>query len=204
VSDPSELRYLRSLGYDHVFVDTPGSAHKASSGLLLAAMTHADDALVPITPAPMSHRQTVLTISQIIKPLGLPYQVVINDWAPGSGRRDLDQTKEVAVLHGWPLCAVEVRHYMAHQRACVDGWFPQTYPAEYSGAKARRDIQLLAMSLGYHLTTHGQTRVHVLANMKGGVGKTTLAVTLSAYVAEMILNPASILTPPTTEGLIYQ
>lgn len=49
---------------------------------LRAVLDVADDIIVPMETEPLSFDPTARTINKVIKPRGLPYKVVINNWDP--------------------------------------------------------------------------------------------------------------------------
>jgi len=148
----------------HVFVDTPGwldlSDHKTRkhgadplgegpAGMALrAVLDNADDVLVPIEPEPLSFEPTQRTIEEVIKPRGLPFQVVINNWDPRDGKSDLEQTQQFVMRQGWPLARTVVRHYKLHTRAAADGLVVTQYPINRVALQAREDFFRLALEHG--------------------------------------------------------
>ncbi|GAB3866305.1 hypothetical protein GCM10029963_79430 [Micromonospora andamanensis] len=66
VDDPRDLRKLRNLHYEHIFVDTPGSLE--DERILQAALDECDDVLVPMVPEPLCYDPTTRTIEAVIAP----------------------------------------------------------------------------------------------------------------------------------------
>lgn len=165
-ADVAGLASLKRLaGVRHVFVDTPGwldlsetengrpdDADPLGDGVagraLRAVLDNADDIIVPIVPEPLSFQPTKRTIEKVVKPLGLPYQVVINDWDPRDGKADLEQTQEFVNRQGWPLARTVVRHYKLHTRAAADGLVVTQYPINRVALQAREDFYRLALEHG--------------------------------------------------------
>ncbi|GLY08320.1 ParA family protein [Actinoplanes sp. NBRC 101535] len=147
VDRPSDLEKLRGLGYEHIFVDTPGSLENAH--ILRASLDQCDDVVIPMQPAALSYEPTRLTINKVIKPLDLSYRVVVNNWDPRDGTVDLQQTAQYIAKQGWPACKTVVRRYKIHTRASAEGQVVTQYPRNRVAAEAREDFLLLALELGY-------------------------------------------------------
>ena len=145
--NPSQLRQLKNLAqYEHVFVDTPGSLENGH--LLQAALESADDVIVPMPPEPLSFDPTARTIEQVLRPLGLPFRVVLNSWDPRDGVADLDQTRDFVTARGWPVAKVVVRRYKVHTRASAEGLVVTQYAKNRVAMEAREDFFRLALELG--------------------------------------------------------
>ena len=147
VGDPRELRTLRTIGYQEVFVDTPGSLE--DEAILQAALDEADDVVVPMPPEPLSYDPTARTVERVIAPRGLPYRVAVNNWDPRDGTTDLQQTAQYIRRRGWPMCNTVVRRYKIHTRASADGLVVTQYPKNRVAMEAREDFFRLALELGY-------------------------------------------------------
>lgn len=147
VDDPRDLRKLRSLGKQHIFVDTPGSLE--DERILQAALDECDDVLVPMLPEPLAYDPTARTIESVIKPRGVPFRVVVNAWDPRDGITDLQQTAQYIARKQWPMCNTVVRRYKIHTRASADGQVVTQYPKNRVAMEAREDFFRLALELGY-------------------------------------------------------
>ena len=159
--DLAGLARLKQLpGIQHVYVDTPGwidveAGAKTTDPLgrgpaadaLRAVLDVADKIIVPIETEPLSFDPTARTINKVIKPRGLPYIVVINNWDPRDGTHDLDETKEFVKANGWPLASVVIRHYKLHARASADGQVVTEYPVNRVALQAREDFYRFALEL---------------------------------------------------------
>ncbi|MET7727509.1 ParA family protein [Streptomyces mirabilis] len=124
---------LRELPYDHVFVDTPGwtppSLEHFEEGanplgdaddvaqLLDSILEQAHDAIVPILTEPDSFDPTYQTVEWVLKPRGIVYQVVINNWPPSEGIAYVDGTRKLCDRHGWPVANTVIRRYRVHTNA---------------------------------------------------------------------------------------
>jgi chromosome partitioning protein len=147
VDDPKLLGRLRTLAYEHIIVDTPGSLE--DDRILQAALDQCDDVIVPMTPEPLSYEPTRLTINQVVAPRGIPYRVVVNNWDPRDGLTDLQQTARFIAACGWPMCDTVVRRYKLHTRASAEGQVVTQYPKNRTASEAREDFLRLALELGY-------------------------------------------------------
>ncbi|GAA3154386.1 ParA family protein [Streptomyces rectiviolaceus] len=131
----------------HVFIDTPGSLQ--DENLLLEALKYADDVIVPMPPEGLAFDPTARTIEMVIKPSGLPYKVVINNWDPRDGTADLEDTKAYIEAQGWPRTKTVIRRYKVHTRASVEGKVVTQYAKNRVAMEAREDFFSLALELGY-------------------------------------------------------
>lgn len=159
--DIENLRRIKKLpGIKQVFVDTPGwiDLNAGDSGAdplgkgpaaeaLRAVLDVADDIIVPMETEPLSFDPTARTINKVIKPRGLPYKVVINNWDPRDGVSDLNQTREFVKANGWNLASTVIRHYKLHARASADGQVVTEYPANRVALQAREDFYKLALEI---------------------------------------------------------
>jgi len=144
----------------HVYVDTPGwidlDAGAATSDplgrgpaadALRTVLDLADRVIIPIETEPLSFDPTARTINKVVKPRGLPYTVVINNWDPRDGVHDLNETKEFVRLNKWPLAHTVIRHYKLHARASADGQVVTEYPTNRVALQAREDFYRFALEL---------------------------------------------------------
>jgi chromosome partitioning protein len=145
-------------GIQHVYIDTPGwigegddSADALGKGpaadALRAVLDVADQIIVPIEPEPLSFDPTARTINKVIKPRGLRYLVVINNWDPRDGTYDLNETKDFVKANGWPLAHTVIRHYKLHTRASADGQVVTEYPSNRVALQAREDFYRFALEI---------------------------------------------------------
>jgi chromosome partitioning protein len=159
--DLDGLKRLGELpGIQHVYVDTPGwieletgddTAEPLGRGpaadALRVVLDIADCVIVPMETEPLSFDPTARTINKVVRPRGVPYIVVINNWEPRDGQRDLDETKEFVRANGWPLAHTVIRHYKLHTRASADGQVVTEYATNGVSLRAREDFYRLALEL---------------------------------------------------------
>ncbi|MGV2914774.1 ParA family protein [Streptomyces alfalfae] len=131
----------------HVFIDTPGSLQ--DENLLLEALKYAHDVLVPMPPEGLAFDPTARTIEKVIKPTGLPFRVIINNWDPRDGKADLEDTQAYVEAQGWPQASTPIRRYKVHTRASVEGKVVTQYQRNRVALEAREDFFKLALELGY-------------------------------------------------------
>ena len=159
--DLDGLSRLKDLpGIQHVYVDTPGwidlnagddSSDPLGSGpsadALRAVLDVADQVIVPIETEPLSFDPTARTINKVLRPRGVRYIVVINNWDPRDGTHDLNETKEFVKANDWPLAHTVIRHYKLHARASADGQVVTEYPLNRVALQAREDFYKFALEL---------------------------------------------------------
>ncbi|GAA4992790.1 ParA family protein [Yinghuangia aomiensis] len=163
--EPQELSRLKEIdGYEHIFVDTPGwigpdadddgvedrdPLGDGRAGVALRAVLEAaDDVIVPIEPEGLGFLPTANTIENVVKPRGIPYTVVINNWDPRDGTADLDETKAFIDGQQFHRAQTVVRHYKIHTRAAVENRVVTQYPRNRISLEAREDFFRLALELG--------------------------------------------------------
>jgi chromosome partitioning protein len=159
--DLDGLKRLGELpGIQHVYVDTPGwidlevgddgsdpLGRGPAADALRVVLDVADRVIVPMETEPLSFDPTARTINKVVRPRGVPYVVVINNWDARDGERDLDETKEFVKANGWPLARTVIRHYKLHARASADGQVVTEYPTNRVALQAREDFYKFALEL---------------------------------------------------------
>lgn len=145
-----------------VFVDTPGfvetdpdadlDADPLGDGPAGKAMREVLDltdlALVPITEF-MSKRPAEFTIERVLKPRGVPFLVVINQWESGSDRerKELGKQRQWCVEHGYPFAPQAIRRFKIHAQAPEKGLTVIQYPESGTALRAREDMFQLALAV---------------------------------------------------------
>jgi chromosome partitioning protein len=147
VEDPTVIGRLRNLPqYQHIIVDTPGSLENGH--ILRAVLAVVDDVIVPMPSEALAFDPTARTIEHVLKPLDVPFRVVINAWDPRDGEAYLRETQKFVDLRGWPRTKVFVRRYRVHSNAAATGQVVTQYPRNRVSLEARQDFDRLALELG--------------------------------------------------------
>ncbi|MFI5618053.1 ParA family protein [Streptomyces sp. NPDC051567] len=156
-----ELKKTRKV--KHAFIDTPGwmdlpddevqqagdpFGDSSAADAMRAVLANADDLIIPVEPEPLGFIPTQTTIEEVVKPLGLPYWVVINNWDPRDGVADLEDTRAFVEGSGWNLANTVIRHYKVHARAAVEGTVVTRYKKNRVAMEAREDFYKLALEIG--------------------------------------------------------
>lgn len=147
VKDPQLIPLLRNLGKQYVFMDTPGNIDNEAT--VVEVLKHSDEALVPITPDFLTWAPTERSIEKVIKPLGIPFTVVINHWDPRDGDTGLVAVAQFVMEQGWPLCNTPVRRYKVHASAARQGTVVTQYAPNRISLEARGDFTKLALERGW-------------------------------------------------------
>ncbi|MFI5534490.1 ParA family protein [Kitasatospora sp. NPDC051853] len=137
----------QSEQYQHIFIDTPGTL--ADEEILQKVLEISDDVLVPIITEPLCFDPTARTIEHLIKPMGIDYTVVINNWDPRDGKADLEDTQAFISAKGWNCAKTVLRRYKIHSRAVAEGTVVTQYKESGTAFRAREDFFRLALELGY-------------------------------------------------------
>jgi len=147
IRDPGLIPQLRELGKQYVFMDTPGNIDNVPT--VVAVLKHSDEAIVPITPDFLSWEPTETTIETVIKPLGIPFTVVINYWDPRDGDPGLVAVAQFVMKRGWPLCNTPIRRYKVHATAARQGTVVTQYSPNRVALEARGDFTKVALERGW-------------------------------------------------------
>jgi chromosome partitioning protein len=160
--NPRALKKLKTARqYRRIFVDSPGWLEGAERDpaepadekeILAATLESADLVIVPLIPEAMAFRPTKRTIDEVIKPMGLPFVIVINNWDPRDGAGDLTDTREWAERHGWPVASTVIRRYKLHTTAPEIGRLCTDYPRNRIAIEAHTDY----LKLSYELAVRGR------------------------------------------------
>lgn len=147
IRDPDLIPQLRNLGKKYVFMDTPGNIDNVPT--VVAVVKHADEVIVPITPDFLSWEPTATTIDTVIKPLGIPYSVLINYWDPRDGDSGLVEVAQFVMGRGDPLCNAPIRRYKVHTTAAQKGTVVTQYAPSRIALEAKADFARLAIERGW-------------------------------------------------------
>lgn len=157
--NPEVLAKLKKTRqYRRIFVDSPGwleddeaddrrVAGPVGKQILRTTLEVADLAVIPIEPEEMAFEPTRNTIEKVVKPLGIPYVVVISNWDPRDGEGDLNDTRKRVERRGWPLASTVIRRYKVHTSAPASGRLCTTYPKNRVALEASKDFLKLNMEL---------------------------------------------------------
>jgi chromosome partitioning protein len=138
--------------YDHVFVDTAGNIEDdkfAEDKLLLAALDHCTDAVVPMPPEALAFDPTLRTVKRILIPKQTKYKVIVNDWDPRDGDVELKETINWLDKQGFTRANTVIRHYKLHTRASLEGKVCTMYAHNRIALEAKGDFSKAALELGY-------------------------------------------------------
>uniref|UniRef100_UPI003F494621 ParA family protein n=1 Tax=Saccharothrix espanaensis TaxID=103731 RepID=UPI003F494621 len=145
--DVAAVAALREEPYDHVFVDAPGSL--ARPVILARTLEQAHDVVVPAIPEPLAHQPTLVSVRDFVKPRGLPYRVVRNNWDRRDGVLDLNQLTAFLDDNDLLYTRTVVRRYKMHTTASGEGRVVTQYPRGRTAAEAKNDFLALALEMGY-------------------------------------------------------
>lgn len=143
--DPTNLKRLRELPYDTIFVDTPGSLEDTT--VLSAVLDVADFVILPLNPEPLNTPAMVRTVRQHIAPRDLSHRVLLSK----IDRRRPGQLEdwEQLVDNGLKLPRFKhyIRLYAAHADAPLEGKVVTQYADTRQNANAIFDYTHVAMEL---------------------------------------------------------
>lgn len=109
-----------------------------------------DLALVPIVPVEtLTHGPAEFTIERLLRPRGIKFRVVINNWDSGADRTraDLKEMQEWCEVRGYPYMPQAIRRYKIHAKAPHNGLTVIQYPESGTALRAREDFYKLALGL---------------------------------------------------------
>jgi chromosome partitioning protein len=140
-----------------IFVDSPGwlppdddelqVEEPVEQGIVRATLVSADLVIVPIEPEDLAFKPTERTIETVIKPMGKPFIVVVNNWDPRDGLGDLNDTRKRVKRRGWPLAETTIRRYKLHTSASAAGRLCIDYPNNRTALEAQKDFLRLNLEL---------------------------------------------------------
>ena len=151
IDDEAQIGALRTLGHDHVFIDSAGNLEEP---LLHAALKECDDVLIPMDCTALSIEPTIDTV-EIVKAAGKPFVIILNNWTPGDPS-EARYFADFARGQGWPLCPAMVRHYKLHARGALEGVTVLDYKDNVIARRAASDITNLCQSLGFGAGINGK------------------------------------------------
>lgn len=129
----------------------------AAGDALRVILAIADRVVVPINPEFLTLGPAEFTIERVLKPLGIPFLVVLNKYEPrdepparpGQPRTTpvLDKYMKWIIDHGYPHAPLPVRRYRLHADAAEKGLVCTRYKSSGTALRARQDIQNFALAL---------------------------------------------------------
>jgi chromosome partitioning protein len=121
--------------------------HGAAADALRALLAITDRAIIPMNPEWMTYNPTEYTIERVIRPLGIPFLVVVNKWDPRDGDDELLKACRWIDDHGYPRAPQPIRKYKIHANAAEKGLVVTRYPPSGTALRAREDFYKLALAL---------------------------------------------------------
>lgn len=148
-------------GVRRIIVDSPGFmdiepgtersrdplGHGAAADALRDLLAAADRAIVPVNPEWMTLGPTEYTIERVIRPLGIPFLVVVNKYDPRDGTDELRKVWGWCDAHGYQRAPQPVRRYKIHAAAAERGLVVTRYATSGTALRAREDFTNLALAL---------------------------------------------------------
>jgi chromosome partitioning protein len=87
------------------------------------------------------------TVEHVLKPMGVPFVVVINNWDPRDGTGDMEDTKDWVRKHSYPLAETVIRRYKLHTTGPASGRLCTHYQRNRVATEARSDFLKLSLEL---------------------------------------------------------
>jgi chromosome partitioning protein len=143
-TDPGFLAEIRSLPYEFVFIDTPGSL--SDNAVLSTVLESADFVVVPTEPEALCVPPMVRTIKTIVEPKHVPFRVLLSK----VDMRVAGQLEEAEALiddMGLPRFRRPIRKYKAHADAPVTGVVATTYRESRQTFKAIDDYRAVSLEM---------------------------------------------------------
>lgn len=113
-------------------------------------LEYADLALVPVVPVEsMTWSPAEFTIENVLKPRGIPFLVVINNWDSGKDPRrvDLAEMQKWCTDRGYPYAPHPIRRYKIHAQAAEKGLTVIQYADNGTTLRAKTDFYQLALAV---------------------------------------------------------
>lgn len=159
--NPQVLSRLKKLQqYRKILVDSPGwlekhdapilsdEPPKKEENILRATLEATDFVIVPLELESLAFTPTKRTIERILKPMGVPFLVVLNNWETRDGLGNRDDTRRRAEKQGWPVANTVVRRFGLHSKAPDAGLLCTQYPSNRAAVEARVDYLRLGIEIG--------------------------------------------------------
>lgn len=107
--DPQLLAQMKTLSYDYVIVDTPGSLVEREKNQAL--IPSADFIVVPSQGDPLGMKPLATIVEQVIKPANVPFRVLLNNVSDRRGPSWPHNTTRTFIDHGMPCFRTHIRSY---------------------------------------------------------------------------------------------
>ena len=135
---PEELKQMRDLPYDVIFVDTPGSLE--AEDVLRTVLDASDFAILVTEPTPLSLAPVINTVRQLLAPSRVPYRVLINKVDP---RVPADASDAAGMLDQAKIDRFRafVRTYKVHTLAPFEGKVVTQYPHDQRSLRSVDDFR---------------------------------------------------------------
>jgi chromosome partitioning protein len=117
-TDPRMLGRVREVGgYDVVLVDTQPALRAEALGVVIGA---SDYVVLPSPPAPMDVVALIDTVSQEVRPSGVPHRVLLTR-VDARSRGEAEEARGALAGAGIPVFDGMIREYKAHRTASLLG-----------------------------------------------------------------------------------
>jgi chromosome partitioning protein len=117
-TDPRMLGRVREIGgYDVVLVDTQPALRAEALGVVIGA---SDYVVLPSPPAPMDVVALIDTVSQEVRPSGVPHRVLLTR-VDARSRGEAEEARGALAGAGIPVFDGMIREYKAHRTASLLG-----------------------------------------------------------------------------------
>lgn len=141
------LPVLIEQGYDHIFIDTPGSFESAAN--VTRTLDVVDDVVLVMDEGPESRTPTARAVD-LVERKGIPYKILVNKWnrQKSGGKADgpIDTWRWIDE-RGWPRCSTAVKYLQIHPNSYEEGRPCTQYRNSKTGLLAREDYYKVALEL---------------------------------------------------------
>jgi chromosome partitioning protein len=143
-TDPAFLSAIRSLPYEFVFVDTPGSL--SDTAVLSTVLDAADFVVVPTEPEALCVPPMVRTIKTLVEPKRIPFRVLLSK-VDMRVAGQLEEAESLIDEMRLPRFKRPIRKYKAHADAPVTGAVATTYAESRQTFKAIDDYRAVSLEM---------------------------------------------------------
>jgi len=143
-TDPAFLSAIRSLPYEFVFVDTPGSL--SDTAVLSTVLDAADFVVVPTEPEALCMPPMVRTIKTLVEPKRIPFRLLLSK-VDMRVAGQLEEAESLIDEMRLPRFKRTIRKYKAHADAPVTGAVATTYAESRQTFKAIDDYRAVSLEM---------------------------------------------------------